>query len=122
MREQQAMALVDWLAGAPAHDALVVVGDFNAEPDEPAAARMREAGFASAYALANGADPEVTWPSGLQAPAMDTDGDPGCLDYVWIRGVATVDHARLVFDRPAVGDATLYPSDHVGIAAGLAVG
>ena len=109
VREQQAMALVDWLAGAPAHDALVVVGDFNAEPDEPAAARMREAGFASAYALANGADPAVTWPSGLQAPAMDTDGDPGCLDYVWIRGVATVDHARLVFDRPAVGDADALP-------------
>ena len=23
---------------------------------------------------------------GLQAPAMDTDGDPDCLDYIWVRG------------------------------------
>ena len=56
----------------------------------------------------------MTWPSGLQAPGMDTDGDPGCLDYIWVRGSAEVDEARLVFDRPAAGDPTLYPSDHFG--------
>ena len=49
-------------------------------------ARMRAAGFRSAYAEANGAEPAVTWPSGLQAPGMDTDGEPGCLDYIWVRG------------------------------------
>ena len=54
--------------------------------DAPASLRMRAAGFASAYAVANGTDPAVTWPSGLQAPGMDTDGDPGCLDYIWVRG------------------------------------
>jgi hypothetical protein len=52
---------------------------------------------------------------------MDIDGDPGCLDYVWVRGAATVEEARLAFDRPAVGDASLYPSDHLGIAAWLVV-
>ena len=72
--------------GAPAADATIVVGDFNADPGEPAYARMRAAGFRSAYAEANGAEPAVTWPSGLQAPAMDTDGDPDCLDYIWVRG------------------------------------
>ena len=30
----------------------------------------------------------MTWPSGLQAPGMDTDGEPGCLDYVWLRGAS----------------------------------
>ena len=30
----------------------------------------------SAYADANGKDPDVTWPSGLQGPAIDTDGEP----------------------------------------------
>ena len=35
-------------------------------------------------------EPAVTWPSGLQAPAMDTDGDPGCLDYIWVRGAVRV--------------------------------
>jgi hypothetical protein len=83
---------------------------------------MRAAGFASAYAVANGADPAVTWPSGLKAPGMDTDGDPGCLDYIWVRGTVRVVDARLVFDRPHVDDPTLYPSDHLGLAAHLEIG
>ena len=73
-------------------------------------------------AEANGAEPEVTWPSGLQAPAMDTDGEPGCLDYVWLTGAVRVRSARLCFDRPAVDDPTLYPSDHRGILAELEIG
>ena len=83
---------------------------------------MAAAGFRSAYAEANGADPDVTWPSGLVAPAMDTDGTPGCLDYVWVRGRVDVDTARTVFDRPAAHDPTLYPSDHLGVAATLRLG
>jgi endonuclease/exonuclease/phosphatase family metal-dependent hydrolase len=121
-RDDQARRLLEWLAVGPEADASVVVGDFNAEPEEPAADRTRAAGFRSAYAEANGGDPDVTWPSGLQAPAMDTDGEPGCLDYVWIRGAVRAAAARLVFDRPAVGDPTLYPSDHVGIVSELEIG
>jgi endonuclease/exonuclease/phosphatase family metal-dependent hydrolase len=121
-RLEQVERLLPWLEASPPHDALVVVGDFNADPREPTYARMGAAGFRSAYREANGAEPAVTWPSGLQAPAMDTDGDPDCLDYIWIRGSATVGDARLVFDRPAAGDPTLYPSDHVGIAARLVIG
>ena len=84
---------------------------------------MVAAGFRSAYAEANGDGPGVTWPSGLQAPAMDTDGDPGCLDYVWVRGPVRVGRtARLVFDRPDPEDPTLYPSDHLGISARLEIG
>ena len=116
-------ALLPWLDASPAHDALIVVGDFNADPREPAydclwstpasAPRMREA---------NGEEPAVTWPSGLQAEAMDTDGDPDCLDYVWLRGDAAAESARLAFDRAAPGDPTLYPSDHLGIAATVRIG
>jgi endonuclease/exonuclease/phosphatase family metal-dependent hydrolase len=122
VRDEQASQLVDWLAAAPPADAQVLVGDFNAEPNEPAPARLRSHGFRSAYFEANGAEPAVTWPSGIQAPGMDTDGDPGCLDYIWLRGDVRATDARLVFDRPAVGDRTLYPSDHLGIAAHLVVG
>jgi endonuclease/exonuclease/phosphatase family metal-dependent hydrolase len=121
-RDEQAARLIEWLAGAPPADAQVVVGDFNAEPGEPACARMRAAGYRSAYAEANGDDPPVTWPSGIQAPGMDTDGDPGCLDYIWLRGAVRATDARLAFDRPAVGDPTLYPSDHLGLAAHVVVG
>jgi endonuclease/exonuclease/phosphatase family metal-dependent hydrolase len=121
VRDAQVAQLVAWLEGLPDHDALVVAGDFNAEPDEAAAARMRDAGFASGFAQANGADPAVTWPSGLQAEAIDDDGDPGCLDYLWLRGAIRAEDARLAFDRPAVGDPTLYPSDHLGLAAHVVV-
>ena len=122
VRDGQAEQLIDWLAGAPAADAVIAMGDFNADPGEPTYQRMRDAGFRSAFLEANGQEPAVTWPSGLQAPAMDTDGEPECLDYIWVRGDVHVANARLVFDRPAVGDPTLYPSDHVGISATLEFG
>lgn len=122
IRDEQVAALIAWLAGSPGGDAQVVVGDFNAEPVEPAYRRMIEAGFRSAHAEANGAEPAVTWPSGIQAPAMDTDGDPGCLDYIWLRGPVRAEACRVVFDRPAIGDPSLYPSDHFGLSAELVVG
>lgn len=121
-RDEQARMLLDWLATAPSTTATVVVGDFNAGPHEPTYGRMEDAGFESAFARANGSEPAVTWPSGLQAPAMDTDGDPDCLDYIWVRGSARVTTARLVFDRPDPEDPTLYPSDHLGISAQLEIG
>jgi endonuclease/exonuclease/phosphatase family metal-dependent hydrolase len=122
VRDEQAGSLLTWLDTAPATAAQVVVGDFNAEPVEPAYARMTAAGFRSAMAEANGSDPAVTWPSGIQAEGMDTDGEPGCLDYVWLRGAVRATSARLAWDRPAVGDPTLYPSDHLGLSAQLEVG
>ena len=121
-REVQATTLLDWLSGAPPAVAVIVMGDFNADPVEAAVVRMKEAGFRSAFAEANGREPAVTWPSGLQAPAMDTDGDPDCLDYIWVRGDVRVVAARLVFDRPHPDDPTLYPSDHLGISATLQIG
>jgi endonuclease/exonuclease/phosphatase family metal-dependent hydrolase len=122
IRDDQVRALQEWLAGKPHPGALVVVGDFNAEPVEPAYARMVEAGFRSAHAEANGSEPAVTWPSGIQAPGIDEDGEPGCLDYIWLRGPVTAETCRVVFDRPAVDDPTLYPSDHFGLAARLRIG
>jgi endonuclease/exonuclease/phosphatase family metal-dependent hydrolase len=120
VREAQAQALARWLA--PAGGPLVVVGDFNAEPTEPTYRVMLDAGFRSAHAEANGAEPAVTWPSGILAPGMDDDGDPGCLDYIWVRGEITVESCRLAFDRPAVDDPTLYPSDHLGLSARIRIG
>jgi len=131
IRAEQVVALIAWLAApagsgaaasGAAQKATVVVGDFNAEPVEAAYRRMTEAGFRSAYLEANGAEPAVTWPSGIQAPGIDTDGEPGCLDYIWVRGAITVESCRVVFDRPAVDDPTLYPSDHFGLVATLQLG
>jgi endonuclease/exonuclease/phosphatase family metal-dependent hydrolase len=121
-RDAQAGQLLEWLVTAPATAAQIVMGDFNANPGEPAVARMLAGGFRSAFADANGHDPSVTWPSGIQAPGIDTDGDPDCLDYIWVRGAVGVASARLAFDRPDPEDSTLYPSDHLGIAARLEIG
>ena len=121
-RERQVAALVGWLDGFPGEIPTIVVGDFNAEPVEAGYGRMVDAGFRSAFAEANGHEPAVTWPSGIQAPGMDLDGDPGCLDYVWLRGPLRAEACRTAFDRPAVGDPTLFPSDHVGLLATVRVG
>jgi endonuclease/exonuclease/phosphatase family metal-dependent hydrolase len=120
VREEQAIQLTEWLR--PDRQPLVVVGDFNAEPVEPAYRVMEDAGFRSAFAEANGEEPHATWPSGIHAPGMDSDGEPGCLDYIWIRGSITVDEATLAFNRPAVDDPTLYPSDHFGLRARVRLG
>lgn len=118
IRDEQAAALLAWLDGAdPRAAAEAVVGDFNAGPDEPTYRRMTDAGFRSAHLEANGAEPAVTWPSGIQAPGIDTEGPAECLDYIWLRGSATAEACRLAFDRPAVNDPTLYPSDHLGLIA-----
>ena len=118
-RDQQVEQLLGWLESALAGPVRIVVGDFNADPTEAAAERMRAAGYRSAYADSNGGDPAVTWPSGIQAPGMDTDGKPACLDYIWVRGDVRVASAALVFDRPDADDPTLYPSDHFGLSAHL---
>ena len=120
VREEQAIQLVEWLR--PDAHPLVVVGDFNAEPVEPAYRVMEEAGFRSAFAEANGSEPVSTWPSGIQAPGMDTDGEPGCLDYIWLRGEIGTESCSLAFDRPAIDDPTLFPSDHLGLKARIRIG
>ena len=53
---------------------------------------------------------------------MDTDGDPGCLDYIWLQGPLHASVCRLAFDRPAAEDPTLYPTDHLGLVARVVVG
>ncbi len=118
VRVAQVRALCGWLAHAG--PAAVLVGDFNTPPDEPGYRALRDAGWRSAYAEANGAEPAITWPSGLQAPTVDV-GPPACLDYVWVRGAVRVAGARLACDTPAPDDPTLYASDHFAIVAELDV-
>ncbi|MBA4180190.1 MAG: hypothetical protein C0506_06325 [Anaerolinea sp.] len=121
VRKEQTEAILRWMEEAPGADATGVVGDFNAPPFEPAYATMRAAGFRSAFEEANGEEPAVTWPSGIQAETMDTDGDPNCLDYIWLRGKVAAVSARLAATQPVPTDPTLYPSDHFAIVAEVEV-
>jgi len=117
IREQQARAILAWMAAAPAADATIITGDFNCTPFGEAYAAITDAGFRSAHREANGVEPGVTWPSGIQAETMDTDGVPSCFDYIWIAGTARATAARVAANQPAPGDPTLYPSDHFAILA-----
>ena len=122
VREEQARAICAWMAEAPAANAIFVVGDFNTPPHEPAYSVMAGAGYRSAYREANGAEPAVTWPSGIQAETMDTDGDPNCLDYIWFSGEVTLRRVRLDANQHPADDSTIYPSDHFAIVADVSVG
>ncbi len=119
VRVSQVNAIREWMASAPAADAAIVVGDFNTPPFEPAYTVMREAGWRSAFFEANGCEPPVTWPSGIQADTMDTDGDPNCLDYIWLNGRVSAVSASLAANQPPPNDPTLYPSDHFAVVAEL---
>lgn len=119
VRLEQVRAIDAWMEDAPEADASIVVGDFNAAPDSPAYDCMRSAGWRSAFLDANGCEPAVTWPSGIQADTMDTEGDPACLDYIWVRGAVRVVSARVAANEHAAGDPSLYPSDHFAVVAEL---
>lgn len=122
VRVEQASAIAEWMAEAPAADATFIVGDFNTPPHEPAYQVMRDAGYRSAMREANGAEPEVTWPSGIQAETMDTDGDPNCLDYIWFAGNVRVLWANVAANEHPPHDPTIYPSDHFALVADVEVG
>jgi endonuclease/exonuclease/phosphatase (EEP) superfamily protein YafD len=64
---------------------------------------------------------DPTNPSGLVAPTIYW-GPGFAIDYIWVRGAASVAEARLTLDRPSDADSGLYPSDHRGVVAELDLG
>jgi endonuclease/exonuclease/phosphatase family metal-dependent hydrolase len=120
MRMRQARAVLGFLQGLPATDATVLLGDLNATPDEPALELLFGEGFRSATREVGLGDPP-TFPSGLIAPTIYR-GPGVSIDYVLVRGMVRVIDARLAFDQPSADDPGLYPSDHRGLVADLALG
>ena len=116
-RDRQRTELVDALAGEPP---LLLVGDFNATPDQVGMpADLRDAWLEAG----NPTD-------GPEAGTCCQGGDltnPECrleerIDYVWVRG-ATVESCTRVGADPADRTETgLWPSDHAGLVATLVVG
>lgn len=115
-RLAQAKKLSAWIETWDGANAVVVSGDFNAYPGEPALDLMKQR-FVSAYEAANGSEPEKTWPT----PVNTYDpSPPGTLDYIFVDG-ATIASASLAFDKPHPLDAGLFPSDHLGVTATLEI-
>ncbi len=117
VRLSQVKRLLAWVDKWQGAAATVVVGDFNAYPQEPTVALMK-ARFASAHETAHGREPEKTWPTPINT--FDPS-PPGCLDYVYVSG-ARVLEAGLAFATPHPGDESLFPSDHLGVTAKIDVG
>jgi endonuclease/exonuclease/phosphatase family metal-dependent hydrolase len=98
-------------------DPLVLVGDFNATPDQVG---MPEE-FVDAWSV-NGNDPGFTC---CQEPdlANEESGLRERIDYVWVRGRARVrSAARLGAGREVREEAGLWPSDHAGVRAVIEIG
>lgn len=117
VRLRQAGSLMRFVENLPRTDAEVLLGDLNAVPDEPALDLLFSEGFRSATREVGIGDP-TTFPSGLIAPTI-YQGPGACIDYVLVRGRATVRAARLAFDQPDTEDMGLYASDHRGLVADL---
>ena len=107
-RDELLAAAADW-AGP-----LVVVGDFNATPDDVG---MPDE-LVDAW-LAGGAGPGWTC---CQAPDLGNAESQlfERIDYVWVRD-AEVDQVTLVGHVPAGGPVLRWPSDHAGVVARLAL-
>ena len=116
-RLAQTKTLLSWVDTWHGAKTVVVAGDFNAYPGEPAL-ELLKGRFSSAYEAANGAEPEKTWPT----PVNTFDpSPPGCLDYIFVGGGA-VREASLAFDVPHPLDPELFPSDHLGVTAVVEAG
>ena len=103
-------------------NAIIIGGDFNADPTEPAYELLLDNGFRSCFATVHGGEPAITFPGvnrGLRARTKDND-PAGVFDFVFVAGEAVeVRRAALFADRPCGGDTTLYPSDHYGVVVDL---
>jgi endonuclease/exonuclease/phosphatase family metal-dependent hydrolase len=120
LRRRQLKDLVEKITGGGAADAIVLAGDFNAEPDSPALDWLREAsGFSvsSAWDAAGGPRPTMTEPPG------GTIIGNRCIDHILLLqppGPPAVSFvaAERVLDR-VDPDSGILPSDHAGLRAVL---
>lgn len=117
-RREQALKLTGWLNTHRRVPWQIIAGDFNEVPDGLAIRVMKE-GYRSAYEEKNGREPLATFPTAL---VPSEDGWTACLDYIFLSpAVGEIELTKIFCDKPATRDETLYPSDHVGLLAKIAV-
>ena len=120
-RDDQRSELMDAMTALPTGDGrLVLVGDFNALPDQVGMApQMSDAWVEAGHAV----DAPDGWTCRQAGDlANPTSGLSERIDYVWVRGVRVEASARLGAAPEERTDAGLWPSDHAGVTATLLVG
>ncbi len=116
--------------------AVVACGDFNGTPGSPAIALMRSE-FVSAHEARHDREPEYTCPTalvggnriketvsrGVLRLFTNRPGSTwrGTLDYIFVSPEIRVVECDVFLDLPSPDDATLYASDHLGLAATLEI-
>jgi endonuclease/exonuclease/phosphatase family metal-dependent hydrolase len=97
----------------------VLVGDFNARPDDPAivAAKRR---LRSAYEVRHGREPESTVPAPVHG--LFGEEDPSVIDFIFVNDQVEVHDALVTFDAVHPDDDHLSASDHFGLAATISIG
>jgi endonuclease/exonuclease/phosphatase family metal-dependent hydrolase len=118
-RVRQIEYLLGWLDRHNDGLPLILTGDFNAYAEPPEkTVEILKSRFRSAYETVHGCEPEKTWPT----PVNNWDKSPaGTLDYVWVSPEWHVLGAGLCFDEPSSENPDVYPSDHIGVYARLAL-
>ncbi|HET7439314.1 MAG TPA: endonuclease/exonuclease/phosphatase family protein, partial [Nitrospira sp.] len=111
MRETQTTKLLRWLEKAQPRVPTIVVGDFNSEPPSHVVKLIKEQ-FRSAYEVSHGKEADSTR-GGWWRPQPGESG--GALDYIFVSRDVNVLEAAFFCDQPSADDATLFPSDHVGV-------
>lgn len=117
-RQEQVEKLLAWIAQRDDADAAIVCGDFNAAPDQPSVRLMAER-FQATQVAPTAFTPlraEDGTPTHPEWPRFDR-----CIDYIWLKGNMTLQASGLCFNQPASDDPYLWPSDHVGVWADLAL-
>ena len=106
----QALELLAGPAAGPGPT--ILLGDFNAEPGEPAYAVLAGAGYADVWP-AVGAGPGLTCCHDDLTPAIPYDER---IDLVFVRGGISPVSADVIGDEAAAGF-PFFPSDHAGVVA-----
>lgn len=135
-RVRQVQYFLGWLGHAAHNAPTVVCGDFNDTPNSRSIRLMRQQ-FISAHSARHGCEPDYTCPTPLKYQlsgvrttlsrvgnyVLNRSFTPwhGTVDYIFVNPHVHVVECKSVLNRPAPNDATLYPSDHVGLNATLAV-
>jgi endonuclease/exonuclease/phosphatase family metal-dependent hydrolase len=117
VRVQQLEYLLAWLDRDARALPTIVLGDFNSYVDESAVTLMKDR-FRSAFETVHAHEPDKTW----STPVNTYDDSPhGTLDYIYVSEEFEIADAGLAFDTPSPDDTDLYPSDHLGLFARLAL-
>jgi endonuclease/exonuclease/phosphatase family metal-dependent hydrolase len=121
--------LLTWLGPVGGDRSVVVMGDFNSTAAGGTVKAMKDV-LRSAHEVVHGEEPASTHPTAL-VEVVDTEAAFGvpilpegrghAIDYVFVSPSVGVRSCALAFDRPSVDEPRLFPSDHLGLVADLAV-